>query len=539
MKKILHIKYYLLFVFSLLFTIPMKAQIEVDTLKQIWTNPNEVDSIRFKAINQFYIANTHAQPDLSLEVIEYHYDLAKTKNSIKEMANAKNEEGYVYYIKGTPDFAMQALTETENLLLQIGDTLKAGNIYNNKGAIYLEQSKYPEAIRQYSKALDLFQTKNLKKEETAILNNLGLVYYSIDDLDLALEYFNKALKGYESLNLIHESGITWIHIASNNIKFKKYEKALSNARKGVNILKKYNNNFAVSDGYFVMAKAFQNLNQLDSAFHYIEKSLAFHEAIQNEAKTFERLILKANLTFYNSIDLATQDAEDILKEVNQISSNQSKVDLYQLLYKCYKGKSRSDLSLKMLEKSNLYSDSVSLEKNKNTVIREALQKDFDIRIQANQLENDKERTKLKSAELKKIFAISLFAGLSILSLLWVFRKKNKENKIEKEALLKEIEILKNKKHSDLVVSTTKFKLNREKIESSINRKINETDWKILNILLEDPVITNKEIAKKAIMSVDGIGSSLIRMYTYFDVKKSKYKKISLLMDAIKHSNKDA
>ena len=99
--------------------------------------------------------------------------------------------------------------------------------------------------------------------------------------------------------------------------------------------------------------------------------------------------------------------------------------------------------------------------------------------------------------------------------------------------------MKNKKQSDLVVPSAKFELHRGKIESAIARKINETDWQVLNILLEDPVITNKEIAKKANMSVDGIGSSLIRMYTYFDVKKSKYKKISLLMDAIKISNKDA
>jgi hypothetical protein len=54
--------------------------------------------------------------------------------------------------------------------------------------------------------------------------------------------------------------------------------------------------------------------------------------------------------------------------------------------------------------------------------------------------------------------------------------------------------------------------------------------------LEDPVISNKEIAEKAFMSVDGIGSSLRRMYGYIDVKESKYKKISLLMEAIKISN---
>ena len=79
-------------------------------------------------------------------------------------------------------------------------------------------------------------------------------------------------------------------------------------------------------------------------------------------------------------------------------------------------------------------------------------------------------------------------------------------------------------------------LNKEKLELAINKKINETDWNILNILLEDPVISNKYLADKAYMSVDGIGSSLRRMYEYFDIPNSKYMKIALLLKAIKISN---
>jgi hypothetical protein len=37
----------------------------------------------------------------------------------------------------------------------------------------------------------------------------------------------------------------------------------------------------------------------------------------------------------------------------------------------------------------------------------------------------------------------------------------------------------------------------------------------LHILLKEPDITNKEIAEKAFMSVDGIGSSLRRMLCVF------------------------
>jgi len=48
-------------------------------------------------------------------------------------------------------------------------------------------------------------------------------------------------------------------------------------------------------------------------------------------------------------------------------------------------------------------------------------------------------------------------------------------------------------------------------------------------------LTNRGIAEKANLSVDGIGSSLRRMYGYFEVKETKYKKMALLHSAMQIS----
>ena len=47
---------------------------------------------------------------------------------------------------------------------------------------------------------------------------------------------------------------------------------------------------------------------------------------------------------------------------------------------------------------------------------------------------------------------------------------------------------------------------------------------------------NTEIAEKVFLSLDGVGSSLKRMYDYFEIEETKYKKIALLRKAIKISN---
>ena len=112
---------------------------------------------------------------------------------------------------------------------------------------------------------------------------------------------------------------------------------------------------------------------------------------------------------------------------------------------------------------------------------------------------------------------------------------NKKNNKKRDDLLEEIKFLKENKFSQIVDSRN-FELSKQKIDYHLKRVLNETDWKVLLILLDNPMVLNKEIAEKSNMSLDGISSSLRRMYEYFEVKDTKYKKISLIHSAIKISN---
>ena len=105
----------------------------------------------------------------------------------------------------------------------------------------------------------------------------------------------------------------------------------------------------------------------------------------------------------------------------------------------------------------------------------------------------------------------------------------------RDELLNEIEKLKSSSKGDPLWNIKEYELSRIKIESSLTRKLNDTDWNILQILQKDPVISNSKISERAFLSIDGVGSSLRRMYDYFEVKESKYKKISLVMEAVKYS----
>ena len=51
-------------------------------------------------------------------------------------------------------------------------------------------------------------------------------------------------------------------------------------------------------------------------------------------------------------------------------------------------------------------------------------------------------------------------------------------------LLAEIDTLKRKEKLKLLVDASNFELSKEKIQASINRKLNKTDWSVLNVLLQ-------------------------------------------------------
>jgi len=106
----------------------------------------------------------------------------------------------------------------------------------------------------------------------------------------------------------------------------------------------------------------------------------------------------------------------------------------------------------------------------------------------------------------------------------------------RDALMSEIEELHRTGGHTLVLETPALELNRILLEEAVGRSLNETDWNVLNILLDDPAVTNRSIAEKAHLSIDGIGSSLRRMYGYFEIKETKYKKMALLHAAMKVSS---
>jgi tetratricopeptide (TPR) repeat protein len=563
------LKIVFLFIFSITNFVAQNKSVD---LKTVWENTKNSDSVRFKALADYYTLNNQTQPDVALKVLDYYYQLAKEKNNTKELYNVANNRGGIYRLKGEPDNAFNYYNEAQKLAEKLSDSVLIANIFCNKGNVYAYKKDYIKALQYFSNSFKIYKRIKDKKGESHMLTNIGSVYLYIQNFDLALEYYQKALSIIKNIDVPQRRiAVIYINIGWTNYELKKYKEAKLYYEKALKILELTNDKFFLVSCYSTLAKIHLELNEIEKATDYAEKN----NTISNELKvpdfiTHGQIIFAQLELKKGNIEVAREKGEFILEELDKNSDNELKLNLYDLLYKVYLAENNSKKSLEMYQKFGVYKDSIQLERNKLTLVREVVKNEFDDLLVKNEQKLKKEKVELESKQQQKTYGIILVSILLIASIIFYFNRNLKKNRKKRDELLQEIEKLKRnevnnrvinseiekleskeannqvvnseieklepKKVNSLVANSIEFQLVREKIEKSINRKLNATDWNVLNILLKEPDISNKEIAEKAFLSVDGIGSSLRRMYMYFDIKESKYKKISLIMEAIKASS---
>ena len=515
----------------------LSSQTQEDSLKNIWTNVNISDTLRFNAIREYYFKNTYSKPDQVITLTEYHYQLAKEKSSVKQMASALNERSYAHYIKGDLNASIEALKQSISLFEKINDTKNLVVIQSNLGSIYNEQKEYLKAFNSFNASLKIIRELKLKTSEARILIEIAEIYSRLDEFDLAMEYLDESLTICVAKKISKDNQIGTIFLKKAEIYYKKkqYNQAIEYSKKAVNEFKNTNNKFDLSECYVLLAKANKKLLKKDLALTYTDKALAINYELDNNSKIIETQILKSYLLLDTKPAQARNLSEKSLQLLKPETSNKIKADLHKLLYECYKRSNQTNRALSMFEKHTVFKDSFQLEKNKILIIKETIKSEYEQKLQQNKAINEKENAIVKLTYTYRIyFVISIIIVLVIL-FVYAFRTKNIKTRKELDALLLEINMLKRKEQLNILVDPSNFELNKEKIQASINRKLNKTDWSVLNVLLQNPEASNKQIAEKVFLSIDGIGSSLRRMYQFFDLKQTKYKKVLLIKRAIEIS----
>ena len=510
---------------------------QVDSLRLTWENEELSDSLRFNALEEYDELYSLVSPDSVLVVLDYYHDLAITKGADRQLYRSFLKKGNIFRIQDRIDEARTHYYEAQLVAKKINNARLEAIIIGNLGNLHLDQGEYLESIKKYNKAKKIFVTEGDKDGEARMLNATGAINSRIGNHDIALVNYEEALSIYSLLQDDEYNtslGTTTILMNIGLIHFRdsSYIKAESSFIEALKRLKTDNYKYYIAGCYSMLAQIYLSLNQIENSLLFANKNFDINKELGTQSGILEAKIILAKIIYQKNKFQAIEQLENILESVFQAQSLESKREVSELLYKGYKFQNRMDLSLKMYEFFNLYNDSIKAKIDSYAIARETVRNEYEKILFEVKLNSEIEKNNLKITQIKKVATIIFIFILLILILILRHKKNNKK----RDDLLEEIKFLKENKVS-AILDSNKFELSKQKIDSYLNRVLNETDWCVLLILLDNPMVLNKEIAKKSNMSIDGIGSSLRRMYEYFGINETKYKKVALIHKAVNISER--
>jgi tetratricopeptide (TPR) repeat protein len=507
-----------------------------DSLLKNAMNPKMSDSVRFNAFTKYYIQFHRRYPDSTLIYSQYHLQLATKTNNKNEQLKAHLELGNVLRLRKKYEEALYQYKQAEIIANQSNNILSKADVLHNIGTVWVYKKDYVKAMNYYYQALDLYENTNDKGSIKTTLTSMANVFLLIRNFDMAISQYTYLLKLQKKENLENlTTGIVLSNLGWAYYNTAQFQNAKIQYLKALPIYYKQSDMFLVLSAYLDLSRIYMAMNQPDTAMIYAQKSQQLSLDLHVEESLHESILVKGKILFQKDPKQALAEILPLENKIVRLGNLNLIADLYELFYQCYKILGNTKQALYMHEQYQLYNDSIQNQYFQFEILQEAIKRAHQKQLDAAKLANQRKLDALTIQQLKVNFSIIGGSILILGGLIWLlYRNRNLHHKKRNDLLL-QIEELKRWKTTEFMVTPGTFELNRTAIEAQINRKLNETDWKVLNILLEDASISNRNIAEKAFLSTEGIGSSLRRMYDYFDIKDSKYKKINLITQAIKIS----
>jgi len=199
----------LLIVFIALFIgLSSIAQVNLDSLWNVWNDKSQPDTNRLKAMHKIaWDGYLFSQPDSAFYFAGLQYDFAESVNNKKQMAGALTTQG-VSFKRSDYAKAIDYYTRSLNIREELGDKKGTAMCLNNIGILYKNQGDYAKAMDYYTRNLKIREELGDKKGIASSLNNIGTIYYEQGDYAKAKDYYIRCLKIYEERG--SQRGIAYI-----------------------------------------------------------------------------------------------------------------------------------------------------------------------------------------------------------------------------------------------------------------------------------------------------------------------------------------
>jgi len=409
--------------FFILLCFSASGQAGLDSLRGIWNDVSQSDSVRLRAIHRIaWHGHLRSNPDSALHYSQLQYAFAEQRGRKREMALALNTQGAVFEVKG--DYAeaiarheaslairselgnvagiTASLTNIGNIHAFTGDHAKAldyyirtvkvyeqdgdapgkgmANVLNNIAGTYHLQEDLQNALLYYRRSLVIREQLDLKDDIAQSLANIGIALHGLGELDSALVNFNR------SLEIGTSTGNRWVQAA-----------ALSSIGSVMNTKGEY----LKAAGLFERAVALgEEAGDMVSTAGYLTNASAAHMKLGNTAK--------ALLLSTRAYVIAKETGDAVL--LRDAAQNHSEI---------LKANGRFKEALEAYELHVLMRDSVMREENQREAIKLEFMQEAELRESEIALLNSENQRKEaeRIAERNKRFLTMGVGGMILLSVL--------------------------------------------------------------------------------------------------------------------------
>jgi tetratricopeptide (TPR) repeat protein len=549
-----------------------------DSLMAIWNNTSLEDTTRLAAIHKNIKENyIYINSDSAFYLAELEYQLAKKSNLLVHMGNALNTQGISYYLKSEYNKALIYFKKSLKIREEIGFENDITGTLNNIGAVTQAQGEYDKSIKYFNRSLKINKKIGNLKGVASNSNNLGIVFQYKGDYVKSSEYFMNSLKLSEEIKDSKEMASVLNNLGTMYQKQKINDKAMKFFQRSLKIREERGEKKTLTNLLINIGNLYMSEQKYIQAHDYYARSLEISKEtgfqinkpealkgignIYNKQGNYEKAIefytrgldiveksgnKRAIADHLNNIGVAYYNKGELLKansySVKSLTIGRKIGDALIMknttenLYKVNKALGNHQKSLEYYELYVSMHDSLENISVQREVIQQEIKYNYEKEAIIDSTAYHKQRSLDALSRKTERYGFIFFIFFISILLAIYFRIRY----LKKEKLLQEIELLKAnniiQSAPSIFSNNQQFSLNKEKVELAINTSLNQSDWNILNELYRNPISSNKEIADKVALSLEGVRSSLQKMYRVFEIKTSRNQRIALVVKASQLSN---
>ncbi|WP_298514004.1 helix-turn-helix domain-containing protein [uncultured Kordia sp.] len=400
-------------------------------------------------------------------------------------------------------------------LYEIAEELNSSDLklttFINKGNFYYDYGKYRESMESYLEAIQFAKEVKDLGRQLVISHNIALLKIDVGDYKGAVELLEGTLKIIEEQEPKRFKRLEvsiYIALAKSYMRLENYTKAEYYGNIGIELSDKYMDEDAKAYLYNYLGEIYLAQKKYQKTLQLLNKASNYANTIQTSSSqlTFINLNIAKTLYYQKKYNKSIAILEKIAVNQQQKKTNFfSLEDMYKYLGKSYKEIGDTEKSLLYFEKAN---EVYALNDKKQNQIGIEIIKEYDLQSLKTEL-NQAEQQTLKT---KITLYISIFLALLIIvGLIYVYKRREKDNQQKFSAILQSLEEEKEK----MILA-----------QQEIAEKAQSTE-----------ILTKKETIKEAVLKeveiIDETKARLLKKLENFETKELYLSKNSSLNEVAK------